>query len=194
MTEGDRKRAVYAEVIANAWRDATYRGQLQKDPKATLTKAGLSIPPSMDVVYLENTPTVINAILPPKEDAALFQAQVDHAVKLLDFLPPSMEVRIHRDGPDLTYFVLPVPPRTTGELTEAELEHVAGGKDTGGGTSGGAVMGVLIGGQPELTTVVSTVTTVQTVASAVTVVAGVVGVVGAVDVVVALVVVPILIT
>jgi hypothetical protein len=192
MKEGDRKRAIVAEVVAHAWRDAAYLDRLQKSPKATLMQAGLAIPPSMDVIYVENTPTVINAILPRKEDMPQYHAQLDNAVKLLDRVPANVEVRIHRDSDTRSYFVMPVAPRAMGELSEEDLEQVAGGK---GGSTGGAVMGVLIS-QPELSVYVASAAQVATIVEAAQIVAGVTVAVGAVDVVaaVAAVIVPILIT
>ena len=65
MKESDKNRAVLAEVVARSWRDQKYRGQLRQNPKLVLQQAGASVPSQMEVVLLENTPTIINAILPP---------------------------------------------------------------------------------------------------------------------------------
>jgi hypothetical protein len=95
MTEADRKRAIVAEIVAHAWKDQTYLTRLKKDPKTTLMQAGVSISPGTEVTYLENTPTVINTILPSAEDMPRYQARLDDAIKMLDFLPAGMEARIY---------------------------------------------------------------------------------------------------
>ena len=165
MTEGDRSRAIAAEVVARAWREPAYADQLKKNPKAVLVEAGIPIAESKEVVLLENTMTVFNAVLPAQEDAARYQAQLDKAVQMLPLLPAGVEVRINRDSATRTYFVLPMAPVTSGELSDADLEQVAGGKgeDAGGG---GAVMGVLIGsgGAGDAVSVVQTVAVGNTVA------------------------------
>jgi hypothetical protein len=132
MTEVDRKRAIVAEIVAHAWKDQTYLTRLKKDPKTTLMQAGVSISPGTEVTYLENTPTVINAILPSAEDMPRYQARLDEAIKMLDFLPAGIEVRIHRDSTARTFFVMPAASKAAGELSDVELELVAGGK---GGSS-----------------------------------------------------------
>ncbi|WP_375515786.1 NHLP leader peptide family RiPP precursor [uncultured Nostoc sp.] len=42
-------------------------------------------------------------------------------------LPESIEVRVVEESPSTLYLVLPVQPSETAELSEAELESVAGG-------------------------------------------------------------------
>lgn len=42
-------------------------------------------------------------------------------------LPESIELKIFEESSNTLYFVLPMQPSGTGELTEAELESVAGG-------------------------------------------------------------------
>jgi hypothetical protein len=128
MTEGDRNRAIIAEVVARGWRDQAYLDRLKKNPKAALLEAGMVIPASMEVVLLENTGTVINAILPPKSDMPKYQAVIQKAVQMLADLPDDIEVRLNRETATRSFFILPVKPASGGELSDADLEQVAGGK------------------------------------------------------------------
>lgn len=155
MTQGDRNRAVTAEVVARAWREPAYLERLRKNTKATLVEAGMTIPDGAEVVLLENTPKIVHAILPIKSDLPRYQAQIDKATKLLADLPEWMEVRILRDSATRHFFVVATPPKTTGELSEADLEAVAGGKGSSGGvvgaisqtpSYGSSTLGVLITG------------------------------------------------
>lgn len=45
-------------------------------------------------------------------------------------LPENIEVRVVEESPNTFYLVLPVRPSETAELSEAELESVAGGRIT----------------------------------------------------------------
>ena len=130
MKDSDRNRAVIAEVIARVWREPAFRDQLKKNPKQTLTQAGMTIAASMEVVVLENTPTVIHAVLPPKADMQRYASRLPKAVALLSDMPDTIEVRVHRDSAARSFLVIPAVPAAvkTGELTDAQLEQVAGGK------------------------------------------------------------------
>ena len=128
MKESDKNRAVLAEVVARSWRDQNYRGQLRQNPKLVLQQAGATIPSQLEVVLLENTPTVINAILPPMGDMGKYEARIQKAVQMLKDLPEDVEVHLHRDSATRAFIVLPEAPLHAGDLTDAQLEHVVGGK------------------------------------------------------------------
>jgi hypothetical protein len=128
MKESDKNRAILAEVVARSWREPQYRSKLRQNPKAVLTAAGATIPSGMDVVLLENTPTVINAILPPMGDMGRYEARIQKAVQMLKDLPEDVEVHLHRDSASRAYIVLPEVPVNAGDLTDAQLEQVVGGK------------------------------------------------------------------
>jgi hypothetical protein len=128
MKESDKNRAILAEVVARGWREPAYLSQLRQNPKAVLQQAGATIPANMDVVLLENTPTVINAILPPIGDMGKYEARLQKATQMLKDLPEDMEVHLHRDSATRAYIVIPQPPAHAGELTDAQLEQVVGGK------------------------------------------------------------------
>lgn len=167
MKESDKNRAIIAEAVARGWREPAYLSQLRQNPKVTLQKAGLTIPPSMEVVLLENTPTVINAILPPKGDMARYEARLQKAVQMLKDLPEDVEVRLHRDSATRSFIIIPEAPAHGGELTDAQLEQVVGGK---GGSKSPPKIGTV-----NVTNAVNA-TNVATVAEGVTLVAGITGV------------------
>ncbi len=130
MKDTDRNRAVLAEVVARSWREPAFRASLKANPKKALTDAGMQIAANVEVVLLENTPTIIHAVLPPRSDMGRFQARVDTAVKRLLEMPDTIEVRVHRDSATRVFVVIPAAPArpATGELTDRQLEQVAGGK------------------------------------------------------------------
>jgi hypothetical protein len=128
MKENVKNRAIIAEVIARAWREPAYLSQLRQNPKSVLEQAGASIPPSMDVVLLENTPTLINVILPPSAQTAKYEARMQAAAQLLKDLPEDMEVHLHRDSDARAFIVVPEAPAKGGELSDKQLESVVGGK------------------------------------------------------------------
>lgn len=182
MKDSDRNRAVIAEVIARVWREPAFREQVKKNPKQTLTQAGMTIPASMEVVLLENSPTVIHAVLPPKADMQRFASRLPKAVSLLSDMPDTIEVRVHRDSAARSFLVIPAAPAAvkTGELSDKQLEQVAGGK------TGAAVQQTVVG----VTSAVQTAEAVTTAAAAqdvaaVTTAAGVAEVAAAVAAVVA---------
>jgi hypothetical protein len=133
MKESDKNRAILAEVVARSWREPQYRSKLRQNPKLVLQQAGAVIPPAMDVVLLENSPTVINAILPPMGQMGKYEARIQKAVQMLRELPEDVEVHLHRDSATRAYIVLPEAPVHAGDLTDAQLEQVVGGK--GGGSA-----------------------------------------------------------
>ncbi|HTQ75382.1 MAG TPA: nitrile hydratase subunit alpha [Burkholderiales bacterium] len=128
MKESDKNRAVLAEVVARSWKEPAYRSKLRQNPKLVLQQAGATIPSDLEVVLLENTPTIIHAILPPMGEMAKYEARIQKAVQMLKDLPEDMEVHLHRDSATRAFIVLPEAPVQAGDLTDAQLEQVVGGK------------------------------------------------------------------
>ena len=56
------------------------------------------------------------------------EAQIQKAVQMLKDLPEDVEVHLHRDSATRAFIVLPEAPVGAGDLTDAQLEHVVGGK------------------------------------------------------------------
>ena len=128
MKESDKHRSIIAEVIAHAWRDPKYLGKLRQNPKLMLENAGVRIPQTLDVKLLENTPTLINVILPPLGEMDKYEARLQRAVQMLKDLPEDIEVQLHRDSATRAFIVIPLPPEHAGELSDRQLESVVGGK------------------------------------------------------------------
>lgn len=135
MKDSERNRAIIAEVVARAWREPEYMSQFRQNPKQVLENAGASIAEGLEVVLLENTATVIHAVLPPMGEMERYQSRLQKAMEMLSNLPEDMEVHIHRDSKLRAFIVLPEMPAEGGELSDAQLEQVAGGKGGGGSTA-----------------------------------------------------------
>lgn len=140
MKTNDKNRAVIAESIARAWKDSDFKSKLLSDPKGTLADAGASIDSDHQVSVVENTPSLTHAVLPRKEDQAAHSDQIDAALDELRNMPDGMEVRVHRDTASQSTIALPVAPSATGELSDADLEEVAGGKGGSNAKTQGTVV------------------------------------------------------
>ena len=130
MKSTEKNRAVLAEAIARAWKDDNFRRMLKAAPKKTLIAGGMEIPADMDVIVLENTLSIIHAVLPTIADQERFQSKLDQAFKLISNLPATMELRVVRDTDHVSHMVIPAAPSAvaSGALSDDQLEHVAGGK------------------------------------------------------------------
>ena len=130
MKASDKNRAILAESIARSWREPEFRQKLTSNPKETLKDAGMDIPDDHEVEAFENTDNLIHAVLPEKSQMDSHNAAFDTAVSNLRNLPDNVEVRIMRDTEKKSHIVLPTAPAAAvaGEMTNAELEQVAGGK------------------------------------------------------------------
>lgn len=132
MKSSDKNRAILAEVVARSWRDEGFRKQLKGSPKKILQDAGMSVAKDHDVVLLENTPNLVHAVLPARSEMGAHSAKFDRAIDQLRNLPDDIEVRVVRDTAKKSYVVLPAIPAAiaAGELSDADLEQVAGGKSS----------------------------------------------------------------
>ena len=130
MKASDKNRAILAEVIARSWREPDFRQQLISNPKQTLKEAGADIADNHEVDVFENTDNLIYAVLPEMSQMDSHNAAFDSAVSRLRNLPENVEVRIMRDSQNKSHLVLPMIPAAAaiGEMSDAELEQVAGGK------------------------------------------------------------------
>jgi len=156
MISSDKNRAILAEVIARTLREPELRAELMRAPKPTLAAAGMEFGPAEKVVILENTPTIIHAILPSVAEQNKYKALIDQASAHITELPEGTELRVLRDSANIVYAVIPPAAAETAstELSDEALEAVAGGKG-GGGSALSAVIGA---GNPAAQTQ-STVTT-----------------------------------
>jgi nitrile hydratase subunit alpha len=130
-----------AKVVARAWVDAAYKQRLLADGTAAIAELGFGGREGVDMVVLENTPTVHNVVvctlcscypwpvlgLPPswyKSYAYRSRVVREPRVVLREFgleLPESVEIRVWDSNSDIRYMVLPERPAGTEHLREAEL-------------------------------------------------------------------------
>ena len=130
-----------AKVVARAWVDLAYKQRLLADGTAAIAKLGFGGREGVDMVVLENTPTVHNVVvctlcscypwpvlgLPPswyKSYAYRSRVVREPRVVLREFgleLPESVEIRVWDSNSDMRYMVLPERPAGTEHMREADL-------------------------------------------------------------------------
>ena len=138
MTDNEREIAAVAQVVANAWRDDSYRAALLADPRAVLTDAGLDVGAGVEVTVLEDTADVRHLAVPNGLDTGDGIA-ADIAGMLP--LPDGAELRIRQSTEAERFLVLPVPPHNADELSDEQLTAVFGGNGGNGGLGGNGGVG-----------------------------------------------------
>ena len=163
----------YPELIQQLWDSPEKKQAFLSNPKAYLEGEGEQIPDSMKVVAYEDTPTQVHVVIPapgteiPQEALqgnkiaqALEKASTDPAYKAklsenpqaaasdlgID-VPEHIKIQVLENTPDKVNIVLPFNPATA-ELSDADLEAIAGGKDDTARTicyGGGGVNTVVCG-------------------------------------------------
>jgi hypothetical protein len=156
-------------------RDDAYRTKLLKQPRAALEEVlGEKLPDTLTIVTHENTPTRLNVVLDPTFMAqaaantgpagpieqVMKKAHSDPAFRkrLVEDLrgtvydavglevPRGLEVKVFENTADTVHLAIAARPDPNAELSEAELEQVAGGKLTQQqGAAVGACTGVGVG-------------------------------------------------
>jgi len=145
-----------ATVVARAWTDKTYKARVLQDATAAIAELGFSGVQGEDMVVVENTPSVHNAVvctlcscypwptlgLPPIwYKAAPYRSRVviDPRGVLAEFgvnVPDDKEVRVWDSNAELRYLVLPErPPGTDGWSEEQLMELVTRDSMIGTGLS-----------------------------------------------------------
>lgn len=144
------------EALDRLWSDQGLKQRLFTDPKPVLKEFGLEIPEGVSVQVHENNNKVFNAVLPMKpenktalgadplsqiierawSDAAFKQKLLSNpkeaAAEMGAKLPEGIEVKVWENSATVEHIVLPANPVET-ELSEMELEAVAGGGLSKGG-------------------------------------------------------------
>lgn len=130
-----------ARVVAKAWNDKGFRQSLLNDAVAAVAELGLTGQQGEHIVAVENTIDVHNLVvctlcscypwpllgLPPvwyKSHAYRSRAVRDPRKVLLEFgvaLLPSQKIRVWDSTAEIRYLVIPMRPKNTMHLSEAEL-------------------------------------------------------------------------
>ena len=130
-----------AQVVARAWSDPAFLGELRSDASAAIATLGISGRQGEHVVAVENTPEVHNMVvctlcscypwpllgIPPawyKSDAYRARAVREPRKVLAEFgvtLPEGQKVRVWDSTAEVRYLVIPMRPAGTEGLGEADL-------------------------------------------------------------------------
>ena len=107
MDASERSQFVgaYTKLLTNAWSDEAFMKRVRSDPKQSLEEVGLSVPAGA-TIHIEDTKG---------------EGNLDEQVKLWEEGTASGNI---------TLYVPDVPQIDTAELSESELEGVAGGDTT----------------------------------------------------------------
>jgi nitrile hydratase len=137
--------AIGGKIVAKAWVDPAFKKSLLADPLKTINASfELDITTPLDLVVLENTPTVHNVVvctlcscyprmllgIPPawyKSIDYRSRVVIEPRKVLAEFgthLPDDVEVRVSDSTADLRFLVLPYRPAGTEGMTEAELAEL----------------------------------------------------------------------
>ena len=134
MTDPIKKvdqRAVIGEIIAKCWQDDNFKKSFIENPKKYLVEAGLTIPDKIEVKVVEAGPKIMYSLLPRKVSMDFLQKMmktlVNNGMSSGLKLPESGELRFIQNTSSLQYIIIPAKP-LEGELCDADLELVAGGK------------------------------------------------------------------
>jgi hypothetical protein len=134
-----------------ALNDHKFRALAKKDGRAALESLGVKLSAAVKISVLANTPSALHVVLPVKGDVSSFDPDVAkvfqkawadpkfkaqllkspaEAIKSATGakLPKNVTITVHEDAQDSLHFVLPYVPPASGELSDADLELVAGGK------------------------------------------------------------------
>ena len=136
-----RSPANGAKIVARAWVDPAFKERLMAEPKTACAELGIDATALNEFVVLENTDKVRHMVVctlcscyprpilgrPPDWYKSFNYRQrsvSDPRGVMREFglvLPDDVEVRVHDSTADIRYLVLPLRPKETEGLSEAEL-------------------------------------------------------------------------
>ena len=139
-----RSPANGARIVARAWSDPAFKARLIADPKAACAEMGIDATSLNEFVVLENTEKVRHIVVctlcscyprpilgrPPDWYKSLnyrSRAVNDPRGVMREFgqaVGPNVEVRVHDSTADIRYLVLPLRPRGTEGMSEAQLARL----------------------------------------------------------------------
>src|SRR5688572_33053976 len=70
----------YGQIIAKAWSDPLFKQRLMENPKSVAAEYGIPVPGGLELRIIENTPGVINIVLPSKPEGDLLSDEQLEAV------------------------------------------------------------------------------------------------------------------
>ena len=85
------------EIIIKAWKNPAFKKKLLQNPKAVFKEEGISLPETVQVRVYEDSPTLINFVLPPTPQH-IDEIEEDEIKKIA---AGSMS-RIENCGPEIT--------------------------------------------------------------------------------------------
>jgi nitrile hydratase alpha subunit len=137
--------AIGGKIVAKAWTEPDFKTKLLADPLRAINESfELDITTPLDLVVLENTPTVHNVVvctlcscyprmllgIPPAWYKSLdyrSRVVIEPRKVLAEFgtvLPDDVEVRVSDSTADLRFLVLPNRPAGTEGMTQAQLAEL----------------------------------------------------------------------
>ena len=57
---------VYAQLIAKAWSDDTFKSELIKNPRSLMSDMGINVPEGVDIQIVEDTPQKVHLVIPSR--------------------------------------------------------------------------------------------------------------------------------
>jgi hypothetical protein len=112
----------YAKLVAKVWSDPDAKQKFLEDPKTALASEGFTVPAGVTVKVLENTDKLMYVVNWAATAAVLAEQGTS--------VPADVAVKVVNNTDKVMHVVLPMPP-STDELSEEELEKIAGGTIAG---------------------------------------------------------------